>query len=86
MATCCGVSTIWWGVYRVAVIAPSARWCRFVARTCSDSFPSIARLLGIFSLPTLESLPIMEPLIKFLNRVAHLELTSFLGTPNDDFQ
>jgi hypothetical protein len=69
MAIFCGVSTTWWGVYCVSVSAPSIRWCRSATRTRSNRFPSIARLLGIFSLPILESLAIMEPLIKSLNRV-----------------
>jgi hypothetical protein len=74
------------GVYCVSMIDPSARWCRFIARMRSDRFPSIVRLLGIFSLPTLESLSITEPLIKSLNRVSHLELTFSYGTSNEDFQ
>jgi hypothetical protein len=86
MATCCGVSTTWWGVYHVSKITPSTRWCQSAAWTRSGHFPSIARLLGIFSLPTLESLPITEPLIKSLNRVSHLEPTSSFGTSNEDFQ
>jgi hypothetical protein len=68
------------------MIAPSVRWCRSAARTHSGRFPSIARLQGIFSLPTLESLSITEPLVNSLNRVAHLEPTSSFGTSNEDFQ
>jgi hypothetical protein len=86
MATCCGVSTTWWSIYCASVIAPSTRWCLSTVWTCSDRFRSIAGLLGIFSFPTLESLPIMEPLIKSLKRVACLELTPPFGTLNEDFQ
>jgi hypothetical protein len=80
MVTCCGVSITWWAVYHVSMIDPSTRWYWTATRTRSDRFPSIAWLLGIFSLTTLESLPMMEPLIKSLNRVAHLELTFFYNS------
>jgi hypothetical protein len=86
MTTYCAVSTTWWGVYHVSMIAPSVRWCRSAARTHSGRFPSIARLQGIFSLPTLESLSITEPLVNSLNRVAHLEPTSSFGSSNENFQ
>jgi hypothetical protein len=72
MATYHGVSTTWWGVYRVSLIAPFTRWCRSAVWTCSDRFPSIAMPLGIPLLPTLESLHITEPLSKSLHKVVLL--------------
>jgi hypothetical protein len=47
MATYRGVSTTWWGVYRVSIIAPLARWCQSAARMLSVCFRSIAMLVGI---------------------------------------
>jgi hypothetical protein len=77
MATCRGVSTIWWDVYLVSVTAPFTRWFRSTTRTHSIHFPSIVMLLGILTLPTIEPIHITEPLIKSLHEVALLWPISF---------
>jgi hypothetical protein len=72
-----GVSTAWWGVYVVFVIAPFTRWCRSAAWTRNVCFPPIAMLLGKLSLPTLEPIHIIEPLIKSLREDVLLWPISF---------
>jgi hypothetical protein len=86
MTTCHGVSITWWDVYLGSVTTPFTRWCWSAARTRSIRLPSIAMLLGILSLPTLESIHITEPLIKSLHEVALLWPISFPWALNGNFQ
>jgi hypothetical protein len=69
MSICHGVSTTWWGVYRISVIALLKRWCQSAAQMHSVRFPLISMLIGILSLPTFEYLHITELLIKSLHKV-----------------
>jgi hypothetical protein len=86
MTTCCGISITWWDVFCVSRTVPFTRWCWSAAWTHSIHFPSIAMLLSILSLPTLEFIHITDPLIKSLREVALLCRFLFLGALNENFQ
>jgi hypothetical protein len=55
MASYRGVSTTWWGVYPVPVMAPFTRWCQFIARNqnamriCMVMWPTVKSLYMLSS-------------------------------------